>query len=53
MAEQVKQVKCRDATILLEPQGKNTAPAVALAALNALAANEDTLLLVLAARSCY
>ncbi len=49
VAEQVKQVKCRDATILLEPQGKNTAPAVALAALNALAANEDTLLLVLAA----
>lgn len=49
VAEQVKQVKCNDATILLEPQGKNTAPAVALAALNALQSNDDALLLVLAA----
>ena len=49
VAEQVKQVKCNNATILLEPQGKNTAPAVALAALDALTDNEDTLLLVLAA----
>ena len=49
VAEQVKQVKCNDATILLEPQGRNTAPAVALAALNALASSKDTLLLVLAA----
>jgi mannose-1-phosphate guanylyltransferase len=49
VAEQVKQVNCNDATILLEPQGKNTAPAVALAALNALLTNDDALLLVLAA----
>lgn len=49
VAEQVKQVKCSDATILLEPQGRNTAPAVALAALNALSENKDALLLVLAA----
>jgi mannose-1-phosphate guanylyltransferase len=49
VAEQVKQMQCKDATILLEPQGRNTAPAVALAALNALSENEDTLLLVLAA----
>jgi len=49
VAEQVKQVKCYDATILLEPQGRNTAPAVALAALNALIENKETLLLVLAA----
>lgn len=49
VAEQVKQVQCTDATILLEPQGRNTAPAVALAALNALAENQDALLLVLAA----
>ncbi|MCW8865248.1 MAG: mannose-1-phosphate guanylyltransferase/mannose-6-phosphate isomerase [Colwellia sp.] len=49
VAEQVKQANCTQATILLEPQGRNTAPAVALAALNALAANEDALLLVLAA----
>jgi len=49
VAEQVKQVNCQQATILLEPQGRNTAPAVALAALNALAENKDSLLLVLAA----
>ena len=49
VAEQVKQVKCNNATILLEPQGRNTAPAVALAALNALEKNSDALLLVLAA----
>ncbi len=49
VAEQIKQVQCNDATILLEPQGRNTAPAVALAAINALTDNEDVLLLVLAA----
>ncbi|GAA6173989.1 mannose-1-phosphate guanyltransferase [Colwellia sp. KU-HH00111] len=49
VAEQVKQVQCNDATILLEPEGRNTAPAVALAALNALAENKEALLLVLAA----
>ena len=37
------------ATILLEPVGRNTAPAVALAALQASAAGEDPLLLVLPA----
>ena len=49
VAEQVKQVNCGKATILLEPKGRNTAPAVALAALNALTDNDDALLLVLAA----
>ncbi|WP_236559710.1 mannose-1-phosphate guanylyltransferase/mannose-6-phosphate isomerase [Colwellia sp. 20A7] len=49
VAEQVKQVKCSGATILLEPEGKNTAPAVAIAALNALENDDDALLLVLAA----
>ncbi|MDX2367870.1 MAG: mannose-1-phosphate guanylyltransferase/mannose-6-phosphate isomerase [Colwellia sp.] len=49
VAEQVKQVNCDQATILLEPQGRNTAPAVALAAINALESNSDALLLVLAA----
>lgn len=49
VAQQVKQAQCDDATILLEPQGRNTAPAVALAALNALSKNEDALLLILAA----
>ena len=35
--------------IILEPVGRNTAPAVALAALRAIQTEEDTLLLVLAA----
>ena len=49
VAEQVKQTNNTKATILLEPKGRNTAPAVALAALNALTNNDDALLLVLAA----
>jgi len=49
VAEQVKQSQCQQATILLEPQGRNTAPAVALAAINALSENKEALLLVLAA----
>ena len=35
--------------ILLEPEGRNTAPAVALAALQAQTSGEDPILLVLAA----
>ena len=49
VAEQVKQVGCNQSAILLEPQGRNTAPAVALAALDALSKDNDALLLVLAA----
>ena len=49
VAEQVKQTDHTKSTILLEPEGRNTAPAVALAALDALVDNEDALLLVLAA----
>jgi len=49
VAEQVKQANCSQPTILLEPEGRNTAPAVALAAIDALASNSDALLLVLAA----
>ncbi len=49
VAEQVKQMNNTKTTILLEPKGRNTAPAVALAALNALTDNEDAVLLVLAA----
>ena len=49
VAEQLRQ-SGRDAkSIILEPVGRNTAPAVALAALDALSDNEDALLLVLAA----
>jgi mannose-1-phosphate guanylyltransferase len=49
VAEQVKQTNSTKTTILLEPKGRNTAPAVALAALNALSDHDDALLLVLAA----
>ena len=49
VAEQVKNSKCIQPTILLEPEGRNTAPAVALAALNIIANHGDALMLVLAA----
>jgi len=49
VAEQVRQLSQNQGTILLEPEGRNTAPAVALAAINALARDKDALLLVLAA----
>lgn len=47
-AEQVRQLSA-DATILLEPVGRNTAPAIALAALQAVSLNPEAVLLVLAA----
>ncbi|MEN1928003.1 mannose-1-phosphate guanylyltransferase/mannose-6-phosphate isomerase, partial [Luteimonas sp. MJ250] len=46
-AEQLRQVGCAPAAILLEPVGRNTAPAIAIAALEATAAGADPLLLVL------
>jgi len=49
VAEQIRQLSVSQGSILLEPEGRNTAPAVALAAINALAKNKDALLLVLAA----
>ncbi|RHW76425.1 mannose-1-phosphate guanylyltransferase/mannose-6-phosphate isomerase [Colwellia sp. RSH04] len=49
LAEQVRQGSENSSTILLEPEGRNTAPAVALAALHALEKDKDALLLVLAA----
>ncbi|MDF3125677.1 mannose-1-phosphate guanylyltransferase/mannose-6-phosphate isomerase [Rheinheimera sp. 1928-s] len=48
-AEQVKQLKLLKTAILLEPVGRNTAPAIALAAFIARKQGEDPLLLVLAA----
>ena len=48
-AEQLRQIGVNPGAIILEPEGKNTAPAVALAALNALKADEDPTLLVLPA----
>ena len=49
VAEQLRQIGVDPAAILLEPMGRNTAPAVAVAALHATAKGEDPLLLVLAA----
>jgi len=49
VAEQMRSINVKPKKILLEPFSKNTAPAIALAALTALEKNEDPLLLVLAA----
>jgi len=49
VAEQVRQQGITDARILLEPEGRNTAPAIALAALQAVEEEPDAILLVLAA----
>ena len=48
-AEQLRLMGMEQANILLEPVGRNTAPAIALAALQACAQAEDPILLVLAA----
>lgn len=48
-AEQLRQINQLSNNIILEPVGRNTAPAIALAALSATANGEDSLLLVLAA----
>ncbi len=53
VAEQLRSIEldyaAEEVTIILEPEGKNTAPAVALAALAAVAEQEGATLLVLAA----
>ncbi|MDH5824014.1 mannose-1-phosphate guanylyltransferase/mannose-6-phosphate isomerase [Luteimonas sp. RD2P54] len=46
-AEQLRQVGVEGAAIVLEPAGRNTAPAIAAAALQATAGGADPLLLVL------
>jgi mannose-1-phosphate guanylyltransferase len=46
-AEQLRQISINPQAILLEPVGRNTAPAIALAALQLLKNNSDSLLLVL------
>lgn len=48
-AEQLRALGIENASILLEPVGRNTAPAVALAAIKALEKEHDPVLLVLAA----
>lgn len=49
VAEQLRSIGRPAAAILLEPVGRNTAPAVAVAALQAMADGDDPLLLVLPA----
>lgn len=49
VAEQLRQRHVEHGGIILEPVGRNTAPAIALAALHATVQGEDPLLLVLAA----
>lgn len=49
VAEQLRQQRIEHGGIVLEPVGRNTAPAIALAALHATKHGDDPLLLVLAA----
>ncbi|MBE1287211.1 MAG: mannose-1-phosphate guanylyltransferase/mannose-6-phosphate isomerase [Alteromonadaceae bacterium] len=49
VAEQLRQINHRHQGIILEPIGRNTAPAIALAALQAVQNAHDPMLLVLAA----
>ncbi|WP_347290670.1 mannose-1-phosphate guanylyltransferase/mannose-6-phosphate isomerase [Kluyvera georgiana] len=49
VAEQLRQINKLSNNIILEPVGRNTAPAIALAALSAIENGEDPILLVLAA----
>jgi mannose-1-phosphate guanylyltransferase/mannose-6-phosphate isomerase len=48
-AEQLRQIDRSASSIILEPVGKNTAPAIALAALKSINNNENVILLVLSA----
>jgi mannose-1-phosphate guanylyltransferase/mannose-6-phosphate isomerase len=49
VAEQLRELGIADGEIVLEPVGRNTAPAVAVAALQALKSDNDAVLLVLPA----
>jgi len=49
VAEQLQQLSVDTPTILLEPCARNTAPAIAIAALQAISDGEDPILLILAA----
>jgi len=49
VAEQLRQIKSSNKGIILEPVGKNTAPAIAIAAMSLLNEKEDPILLVLSA----
>ena len=49
VAEHLLNIGVKDAKILLEPEAKNTAPAIALAALEAIKQNEESTIVVLPA----
>ncbi|MDH5389124.1 MAG: mannose-1-phosphate guanylyltransferase/mannose-6-phosphate isomerase [Gammaproteobacteria bacterium] len=49
VAEQVRETKIKGVDIILEPVGRNTAPAIALAAFNAIQDEQDPTLLILPA----
>ncbi|MGV8074875.1 MAG: mannose-1-phosphate guanylyltransferase/mannose-6-phosphate isomerase [Syntrophobacteraceae bacterium] len=49
IAEQLREINVKPESIVLEPVGRNTAPAVAVAALRAVSINPDAILLVLPA----
>ena len=49
LAEQLREINIKPNSILLEPFGRNTAPAIAIAAIKATEKNDDPLLLVLPA----
>ncbi|NOQ77306.1 MAG: mannose-1-phosphate guanylyltransferase/mannose-6-phosphate isomerase [Methylococcaceae bacterium] len=49
VAGQLQQLGCEQSSIILEPIGKNTAPALAIAALQSMILDKDPILLVLAA----
>ncbi|MDC3092348.1 mannose-1-phosphate guanylyltransferase/mannose-6-phosphate isomerase, partial [Prochlorococcus sp. AH-716-M18] len=49
VAEQMRQIDTDPKSIILEPFGRNTAPAITIAALKALETEKDAILLVLAA----
>ena len=49
VAEQLRQINSSNKGIILEPIGKNTAPAIAIAAIDLMKDNEDPTLLVLSA----
>ncbi len=49
VADQLHQIDCRPEALILEPIGRNTAPAVAIAALHTLAQDRNPILLVLPA----
>ena len=49
VGEQLQQIDVTQATILLEPEGRNTAPAIALAAIHAQRTSKDEMIVVMPA----